>query len=89
VTGFVGASIDYIGNREGLFVSTPERAYYAQYARTDVLTGIHFDSWTVNLYGNNMTDRRGVLGGGIGMFPPFAYNIIQPRTIGLNVIKKF
>ena len=89
VTGFVGGSIDYIGNREGLFVSTPERAYYAPYARADVLSGIRFDSWTVNLYGNNITDRRGVLGGGIGMFPPFAYNIIQPRTIGLNVIKKF
>lgn len=89
VTGYVGGSIDYIGNRQGLFVSTPERAYYAPYARADVLSGIRFDSWTVNLYGNNMTDRRGVLGGGIGMFPPFAYNIIQPRTIGLNVIKKF
>ena len=44
VTGFVGGSIDYIGNREGLFVSTPERAYYAPYARADVLSGIRFDS---------------------------------------------
>ena len=89
VTGFVGGSIDYIGNREGLFVSTPERAYYAPYARADVLSGVRFDSWTANLYANNVTDRRGVLGGGIGMFPPFSYNIIQPRTIGLDVIKKF
>ena len=89
VTGFVGGSIDYIGNREGLFVGTPERAYYSPYARTDVLAGARFDSWTVNLYGNNITDKRGVLGGGIGMFPPFSYNIIQPRTIGLDVIKKF
>ena len=89
VTGFVGGSIDYIGNREGLFISTPERAYYAPYARADVLAGARFDSWTVSLYGNNIADRRGVLGGGIGMFPPFSYNIIQPRTIGLDVIKKF
>ena len=89
LTGFVGGSIDYIGNREGLFVSTPERAYYAPYARADLLSGVRFDSWTANLYANNVTDRRGVLGGGIGMFPPFSYNIIQPRTIGLDVIKKF
>jgi iron complex outermembrane receptor protein len=89
VTGFVGGSIDYIGNREGLFIATPDRAYYAPYARADVLAGARFDSWTVNLYGNNITDRRGVLGGGIGMFPPFSYNIIQPRTVGLDAIKKF
>jgi iron complex outermembrane receptor protein len=89
VTGFVGGSVDYIGNREGLFISTPDRAYYAPYARADVLAGTRFDSWTVNIFANNITDRRGVLGGGIGMFPPFSYNIIQPRTVGLDVIRKF
>jgi len=89
VTGFVGGAIDYVGNRYGLFVSTPDRAYYPAYARTDVSAGTRFDSWTVSLFGNNMTDRRGILGGGNGMFPPFAYNIIQPRTVGITVSKTF
>jgi iron complex outermembrane receptor protein len=89
VTGFVGGAIDYVGNRYGLFVSTPERAYYAAYARTDLSTGVRFDSWTVNIFGNNVTDRRGILGGGNGMFPPFAYNIIQPRTVGVTVSMTF
>jgi hypothetical protein len=89
LTGFVGAAVNYIGNREGLFTSSADRAYYPAYAKTDLSGGVSYNSWLINLYANNVTDRRGIYGGGPGMFPPFAYEIIQPRTVGLSVTRKF
>lgn len=89
LTGFVGAAVNYIGNREGLFTSSADRAYYPAYAKTDLSGGVSYNSWLMSLYANNVTDRRGIYGGGPGMFPPFAYEIIQPRTVGLSVTRKF
>jgi outer membrane receptor protein involved in Fe transport len=89
VTGYVGAAVNYIGDRMGLFISSPDRAYYPAYAKTDLSGGVSYDSWLFNLYGNNVTDRRGIYGGGPGMFPSFAYEVIQPRTVGISVTRKF
>jgi hypothetical protein len=42
------------------------------------------------VYVNNVTDRRGLLYGGVGTLPnPAAFEVIEPRTIGVNVMKKF
>jgi iron complex outermembrane recepter protein len=87
--GFAGSSIDYVGNREGLFISSPTQAYYPAYARTDASAGVTYDSWGVNVFANNITDRRGIYGGGPGMFPPFAFEVIQPRTVGMSVTRLF
>jgi iron complex outermembrane recepter protein len=89
-TGFVGATVSYIGNRLGTFVPAPTaRADFPSYTKVDLRAGMRYDSWSANLYATNIGDRRGILGGGAGTFPPFAYTYIQPRTVGLAVSKDF
>ena len=34
-------------------------------------------------------DRRGILGGGIGSLNPKAFEIIQPRTVGISMSRTF
>jgi len=94
VTGFVGGAISYVGQREGLFgsafaVNPSRRQNFPGYAKTDLRTGINFDTWMANLYINNIADIRGATAGGLGSPPPFAFTYIQPRTVGLSVAKKF
>jgi iron complex outermembrane recepter protein len=89
VDGFVGTSLSYVGKRFGTFVSSGPRQTYPGYAQADLRAGAHYESWTVNLFLNNVTDQRGILGGGIGAFPPFGFTLIQPRTIGASVSKSF
>jgi iron complex outermembrane recepter protein len=88
--GFVGATASYIADREGIFVG-PGRARQnlPGYAKTDLHAGARYSSWTLNLYVNNVMDRRGLLEGGAEYNPPFGYVNIQPRTIGLSALKKF
>jgi outer membrane receptor protein involved in Fe transport len=49
--------------------------------------GAKHGDWNVDAYVNNLTNRRGLLNGGV--FPGFAYIYIQPRTVGLSVKKSF
>lgn len=88
VAGFAGGSVSYVGSREGVFTSSPERQYFPAYARTDLHTGARYDTWTATLYVNNVADKRGVISGGLGVFPPFGFYVIQPRTIGLSLAKQ-
>jgi iron complex outermembrane recepter protein len=87
--GFVEGSVSYLGDRYGEFTGTPERQIYPPYAKTDFRIGVRHEGWMVNAYVNNVTNRRGVLAGGLGTFPAFAFNYIQPRTLGLSVSRKF
>jgi hypothetical protein len=92
VTGFVGASISYVGAREGQFptvFSPPERQILPGYAQTDLRAGVIYDSWAINLFVNNVADKRGLLTGGINSLYPFAFDYIQPRTAGLSISKSF
>ena len=96
ISGSVGAQLSYVGDRLGQFLPspspgapTPVRQVYPGYARLDLLAGLSFESWAANLYANNITDRRGVIGGGIGTTPPYAFYYIQPRTVGLSLTKNF
>ncbi len=92
--GFVGGSLSYVGDRIGNFTApppaVPPRQDYPAYARTDVRVGAKFASWTADVYVNNLTDRRGILFGGLGTVPnPAAFTYIQPRTVGLLATVKF
>jgi iron complex outermembrane receptor protein len=88
LTGFVGGTVRYIGDRVGAFTSTPARQYYPAYAQGDLQAGMTLQTWTAELFVTNVGDKRGVLGGGLGTFPPYAFTYIQPRTVGLNFSKK-
>jgi len=88
--GFVSGTETYIGSRHGIFVAAPQqRQYYGGYATTDFRAGVRYDSWTSSLYANNVLNRRGLLGGGVGTLNPVAFDYIRPRTIGLNIEKTF
>jgi outer membrane receptor protein involved in Fe transport len=93
--GFLGASVSYVGDRLYNFQGiagdgTPlPRQLYPTYAQTDLRAGTRWDTWSLSVYANNVTDRRGVIGGGLGTINPLAFNYIQPRTVGLSVAKSF
>jgi outer membrane receptor protein involved in Fe transport len=90
VMGSVGATLGYVGARKGSFVGpTTVRQDYASYTKLDLTGAVKLDTWSAVLYINNATDRRGVLGGGNGTYPPFAFTYLQPRTYGVTVSKSF
>jgi outer membrane receptor protein involved in Fe transport len=90
-SGFVGASLSYVGNRESYFSASPQRQRLPSYTQTDLRAGVRLDTWEVNLFANNITDRRGVLTGGTGpaVIDPSGFTYIQPRTVGITATKSF
>src|SRR5262249_7953058 len=85
--GSMGAKVSYIGDRLGAFTATDDRDVFRAYARIDLNGGVHLSSWTVNLFVNNLADKRGVIGKN-----PFTSNsviYIQPRTVGFSVSRRF
>jgi len=92
-TGFVGGAVSYVGNREGIFTGSAgvpaPRQEFPAYAKSDVRGGVKYDTWTFSLFANNVSDRRGILAGGLGTDIPYAFQFIQPRTLGLSVARTF
>ena len=93
--GFLGASVSYVGLRFEDFVPPQDpnlppdpnkaRRTLPAYARTDLRAGVRFDPWSVTLFVNNVTDRRGEL---LNNNIPYV-NIIPPRTIGVTASRAF
>jgi len=77
------------GKSGGEFTASAQRQDYPDYTKVDLHAGAKYDLWAVNLYVNNVTDRRAALYGGLGGFPAFAFNYIQPRTVGLSIVRTF
>lgn len=96
VTAFANIAVSYVGLRKGEFVPSAAQAAlrqtYPAYTQFDLNGGIKGESWRVNLFVQNLTDKRGVTGGGFNnqtTFNPLWFNYTQPRTIGINVEKRF
>ena len=94
--GFVGAEVSYVSDRLSSFMRADQlalvggsRPELSAYARTDVRAGVQYDTWTASLFVNNVTDRRGVLMRGPDAGPVGSINFIQPRTVGLTLVKTF
>ncbi len=89
--GFVGGAVSYVDDRLGPFTGTPARASLPSYTQLDLSAGLRYESWTVNLFANNVADKRGVLVTGNPPAAPSPSGIvfIQPRTVGLSVAKTF
>jgi len=88
-TGFVGATVSYVGDRKGEFSGTDARTDLPAYTKADLRAGVKYDSWSADLFATNIANRRGLLAGGTGYQPPDAYQYIQPRTIGLSITRTF
>ncbi len=93
ISAFFGGSVSYVGRREGsfpsVFASPPQRQEFPSYATTDLRAGLSYESWDVNLFANNVTDKRGVLSGGLGHLLPYGFTYIQPRTVGVSLTRTF
>jgi len=90
IKGFVGGEVSYVGDREDAFSAvSPQRQDLPAYAKLDLHAGTKYNSWTVNFYVNNVTDKRGLISGGVGNQLPYAFYYIQPRTVGLSATKMF
>jgi outer membrane receptor protein involved in Fe transport len=87
--GDVAIKATYIGDRTGEFTATETRQNFPGYTQTDLSAGVSYRSWKGSVYVNNVADARGVLLGGIGSVYPFAFDYIQPRTIGLTISERF
>jgi outer membrane receptor protein involved in Fe transport len=88
-TGSVGGMISYVGSRLGAFLPTPDRQYFPAYATTDLHAEVDHGPWTADLFVNNVTDRRGLLGGGAGTYWSDSFNVITPRTVALSIARTF
>ncbi len=88
-TGFVGGTVSYVGSRQDAFNTLGPRVSLPAYARTNLLAGAKFDDWTVNLYCNNLADKRGILSSGTANGVPLNYFLIQPRTVGVTLARAF
>jgi outer membrane receptor protein involved in Fe transport len=85
-----GAAASYVGERTGPFLNTPgPRQGMPAYTQIDAHATLEYKSWTLNLFGTNLSDQRGILSGGVGSINSTAFNYIQPRTIGLSIKKNF
>jgi iron complex outermembrane recepter protein len=88
-TGTVGAALNYVGNRLGVFTGGPQRQDLPAYVKVDLRASVRLGDWTLDAYVNNVTDRRGVLNGGLGTWNAASFNDIHPRTVGLSITKTF
>lgn len=94
MTAFLGASVTYAGRRFGGFRSTFEaaqgRQIFPAYTQTDARAGVRYDDWAVNLFINNIADKRAAIQGGMGSTLGANYfTFIRPRTMGLSVERSF
>jgi iron complex outermembrane recepter protein len=88
-TGSVGGSASFVGDRVGAFAATTTRQDLPSYTKIDLRAGLEHNTWSGYLAINNITDKRGLLGGGTGTLVPTSFLYIQPRTISLSVAKTF
>ncbi len=90
IEGSIGGTMTYVGDRIGEFRNVALRQTLPAYTKIDLNAGITTTSnLSINLFITNLTDRRGALAGGLGYNPQYAFQYIQPRTIGLTIAKEF
>jgi outer membrane receptor protein involved in Fe transport len=89
LTGSLGGSVSYVGKRAGGFKvdSTSRTPELPSYTKVDLQAGLELESWRLNLFVNNVADKRGILSGDLLSDTAFIY--ITPRTIGLSLAKTF
>ncbi|MDF8333734.1 TonB-dependent receptor [Novosphingobium cyanobacteriorum] len=92
----VGAAATYVGDRKGEFVPfegvAPLRASYPGYVQFDLNASLKLKDWTLSAYVQNLTNKRGVIGGGFWNQTSYNanwFNYSQPRTIGVNAEVRF
>jgi iron complex outermembrane receptor protein len=92
---YVGGSLGYTGDRTAEFgnrTSDGRLRELGGYATLNLRTGVYLGRWSVEIYGKNLTNERGVTvinepgalpNGAIGL------GLIRPRTVGVSVATRF
>jgi len=66
-SGFIGGSASFVGNRLGNFAAQDTaRLDLPSYAKVDLRAGVKYAEWGVDVFVNNLTNRRALLNGGSG-----------------------
>jgi outer membrane receptor protein involved in Fe transport len=86
MSGFFGASANFVGDRLNDFTPTGERVVLPSYNKVDLHAGVDFDNWRVNLFANNVTNERGIVA---KAYASPAYHLIKPRTLGVTISARF
>jgi outer membrane receptor protein involved in Fe transport len=89
ITASVGATLSYVGDRTNSFRSSataPPPPVVPSYTKLDLHAGLKKDSWSLSVFANNLTDKRGIVSRGISGTTTF---YIPPRTVGLSLAKVF
>jgi iron complex outermembrane receptor protein len=88
---YVGGSLGYTGDRTVQFDNRAADGSIRRadgYATLDLRTGVYVGRWSVELYGKNLTNERGVTSiGEAGPLPngALALGLIRPRAIGISL----
>jgi iron complex outermembrane recepter protein len=92
---YVGATLSYTGDRTVAFNNRAADGSIRQadgFTTLDLRSGLYLGRWSVDLYGRNLTNERGVTSiGTAGPLPHGALGLglIRPRTIGLSLSTRF
>jgi hypothetical protein len=89
LTGFAGGEYAYVGSRIGEFTSTEQRQLLPSYDKVNLHAGFKYGDWTANLFINNVGNSIGILSGGVGANLPFSFYLIEPRVIGISLLRTF
>jgi outer membrane receptor protein involved in Fe transport len=83
----VGAQASYVGSRASGISDSPNLQHFPGYVQTDLRAGLDLKAWQFMLYANNVANTRGITG---TLLPYQEYNAyIQPRTVGVSVVRNF
>ena len=89
LTAFFSGSTTYVGDRVGNFIGDASpRQTYPSYVTFDANAGLKSGQWAVNAFVNNLTDRKAIIGGGLGTLPRYGRYFLRPRIIGLSLSRR-
>jgi iron complex outermembrane recepter protein len=90
ISATVGGNVGYLGSRPGLFPTAGATGVtFPAYTKVDLRAELAYQSWSVDVSANNVTNKIVEISGGPGFFPTYAAAVLQPRTIALSVRKTF
>ena len=91
--GVIGGSFRYVGSRMSDFGLQAGRVRIPAYNVFDLRMGVEDDTVSAMLFVKNLFDERGISTIEDTLAPtptsPYQATVIQPRTIGLSIIKQF
>jgi iron complex outermembrane recepter protein len=85
----LGTQVTYRGSEDSYFSSNAFNVPLASYTLVDLRMGFIKDQWTVMAFARNLTDQRAEVSAINSTQDPHALLTVQPRTVGINVTRKF